>query len=642
MKTCTRHVAIPALILILMTQALKANDDSSKWHYAAYRASSPIKVDGMLDEPAWKSVLPTPVFADIVSGAAPQYAAKAKIVWDDTCLYFAFEVEDPNIWARKIIRDDPMANQNPGCIVGYKADPKLAGGWTGYEENFVKVYIDPDGDGKHYIELHVSPLGKICDKWQVAPSRRSTRARLGMSEKHNFPHVDWNCPGLKVAVHSTGSINDPYDVDKGWTAEIAVPFKSIEEVAACRKSSRTFPPTVNEIWRIHLGRRFRANPKTAAVHYWTWPVIGALNCHEPDRWGYVTFRPEKPRRTFSHLPRATFEWKALWASASAGKTPEQIKEMVRHTSELGFNVIIYGGSAGNPAQRCWGTHEKRAFDPLKLVIAEAKKKGVKVYLWTINLRGLAPDQYYAANPNHLQKVRKWEDVAARMPRANPDRANVHGGARFLCPDHGLLDAEKAVLAEVFGNYDLDGIAFDYVGYRNYYACFCDHSNRKRREFAAAHPGLTERQILTQYSEECLIEYYRQAKEYLLSLKPDLKFTLHIYPDFDLNPDYGNRIPVTYCGLTAAWFYTPHWSYEKIESVCRHYKAIESAHGKDRRFVPLICIAGGQRLKTPDRLRTELRIAGACGARDLMMIYYKTLRDHPELFKVVREELRQAR
>ncbi|MBA7574944.1 hypothetical protein ES708_16760 [subsurface metagenome] len=255
-----------------------------------YQIASVITIDGKLDEATWKETLWTPVFGDIVTGKAPLYAAKAKMLWDDQNLYIAFVVEDPNIWAFKTIRDDPMAGHNPGCIIGHKPNEQFQGGWGPFKENFIKIYIDPDGDGRNYIEMHVNPLGKICDKWQVAPWSQSTRDRLGIPGKGSWlhpadPHPEWNCPGLQVGVHTEGSINDPYDVDDCWTVELAIPFSSIEAVTRHGKADLAFPPRAGDTWRMHLGRRYRASHDAPDVQYWTWPTIGIPSCHEPDRAG---------------------------------------------------------------------------------------------------------------------------------------------------------------------------------------------------------------------------------------------------------------------------------------------------------------------------------------------------------------------
>ena len=56
------------------------------------------------------------------------------------------------------------------------------------------------------------------------------------------------------------------------------------------------------------------------------------------------------------------------------------------------------------------------------------------------------------------------------------------------------------------------------------------------------------------------------------------------------------------------------------------------------FTAFIGVERRALLKSPERLRAEIRLAGLSGARSLMIAFYKTFRDHPELIDVVAEEL----
>jgi hypothetical protein len=49
------------------------------------------------------------------------------------------------------------------------------------------------------------------------------------------------------AVKVDGTLNDPSDVDKGWTAEAKIPLKSFAAVPH-------MPPLVGDKWRINLYR----------------------------------------------------------------------------------------------------------------------------------------------------------------------------------------------------------------------------------------------------------------------------------------------------------------------------------------------------------------------------------------------------
>jgi hypothetical protein len=507
-----------------------------------------------------------------------------------------------------------------------------------YAENFIKIYLDPDADGRNYTEIHVTPLNTVCDKWQEIPWRKDVSERMGIK----FPkegariHPEWNVPGMKTATHIDGSLNDPYDIDKGWTVEVAIPFASLKHLSKTQKS----PPEVGDSWKCHLGRRY-APYYGAKASYWTWPVIGEKDCHVPDRWGAIVFAgsnkktppnidktmqelnaaAKKAPADFAALPKGNFKWKALWAYQL--KNHKEADNLIKLTTAMNCNVIIVRTAALGKA------------DAVKYLIEQAHKNNIKIHSWFVNLR--AGKEFAKKHPELLQKIRDWEDENIKLPRVDPGRTNVHSG-NWLCPDHGLTEYEKNIIRETFQEFDFDGFAFDYVGYRNYYACFCDYSLRKRQEFADKHPELSAVEIMRQFSENCLVNYVTEVRNFIKTLKPNTEFSIHIYPDFDLNPVYGNRLPVEYCGQTIAWFYKPFWSYGKIYDTCMQYKAAEGKFVKYNKFVPFLGVYEQDKLKTPGRLRTEIRIAGLAKNGTIMFAFDKIFLKHPELVKIVAEEL----
>jgi len=186
---------------------------------------------------------------------------------------------------------------------------------------------------------------------------------------------------------------------------------------------------------------------------------------------------------------------------------------------------------------------------------------------------------------------------------------------------------------------VDGLAMDCFGYRNYHACYCEESNARRRTYATRHPELTKEQVEWRFSEESLAAYTRQIRERALALNPNFKLAIHIYPDFDPNPYYANSLPVDYCGQTISWFFKPFWSYERQYEVTGR---CAEGHGKFfafNAFVPFIGAYAKNNAKSPDRLRTEIRIAGSAQTGKIMMAFYETFLAQPELVEVVAGELK---
>ncbi len=568
--------------------------------YDVFRASSPIAVDGRLDEPDWQAAEPV-YFGDIVTGAGPALPATARLLWSATHLYAGFEVADTNVWARLEGRDAPL-------------DP----GFRGYTENFVKLYLDPDGDGRNYTEMHLSPNGALDDKWQTLPWKAAARRALGLPlDTPAAVHWDWNCTGMLWATAVQGTLNRPEDTDRGWTAEIAIPFAALRFLS----DTAALPPSDGATWKAHLGRRYApaTNMPAAEVQYWTWPRVGERECHRADTWGTLRFRTRAmppPADLAAALPSRP-AWRMLWARAKPTITDDEAGHLADLAARMGFNQLC--------------THAHPA------LIRAAHARGLGFYAWWINLRVADMKAMERAHPERLQRVLPEEDAQRGLPRRNPDRENIHGGT-WLCPDRGLSDEEWREMEAVLRMPGVDGLGLDYIGYRNYHACYCEDSNARRAAYARQHPELTPEQATWRFSEDALVEYTRQVRARVQALDRRLKLAIHVYPDFDPNPDYASRLPVDYCGQTVAWFFPPHWRYERVRARTARFAAGQHAHHAFQTFAPFVGIYPGDRAKSPDRLRTELRIAGAAGTDAIMAAFAETFVEQPDQVSAASEIL----
>ncbi len=587
------------LVVLADCLLLPADGQAKGVFYPCHRIGVAPKIDGVPDEPAWEAAEPIP-FADIVSGAPAPLPSTAKMVWDDQCLYVAFTMEDSNVWAGAVVRDAP-------------AQP----GFTGYTENFAKLFFDPDGDGRRYTEMHVTPAGAIDDKWQALPWQARAREALGLPlDEPNRSHWEWTCEGLRSAVSIQGTLNDPTDVDQGWTLELAIPFTALKQFAG----TQACPPKEDDLWRLHLGRRYAGQGATNTF-YWTWPIVGEEDCHRVDTWAYLVFRglaPEPAIAAFDTLPKAVFASKMLWVrngDMKAGGGPEKT---AAHARRMGFTAI--------------------AAPPDTNLAVAAHREGLEFYAWMVNLTSPECRAFLKLHPEFAQAVTPLENALAGQARIDPDRENVHP-SNWLCPDRGLTDTERDWIARTLQACPVDGIALDYIGYRNYYACFCPHSVSNRAAYVVQHPGLSRAQALGTYSEDSLVRYTGEIRDCVRRLDPRLKLAIHIYPDFDPNPLYAARLPVEWCGQTVAWFFKPFWSYPHQARLVRRYSNSGRNRAPTNRFVPFVGAYGGERMKTPDRLRTEIRIAGTAGTRAIMFAFYGVLLENPALASVLEEEFR---
>ncbi len=212
---------------------------------------SKIKIDGKLDDDAWKSAPSTGAFVDVKTGrpnSSFPVKGSAKLLWDDEAFYIGFDIKDPDI------------------IGGFKAtdvDPHL---WT---KDTVEIMIDPDGDGdnRDYYEIQINPQNLVFDS-QFDEYNKPRKEPNGP-----FGHQDWSAK-LESAVTVTGTLDKPGDKDTGYVVEAKIPWKSFG------KAKKT-PPELGQTWRMN----FYAMQNNSGVA-WS-PILNQGNFHKASRFGKV-------------------------------------------------------------------------------------------------------------------------------------------------------------------------------------------------------------------------------------------------------------------------------------------------------------------------------------------------------------------
>ena len=248
---------------------------STPLHYVCYRTTEKIKIDGKLNERSWQKAADTESFVDI-SGegfAKPIYDTKARMMWDDDYLYVAAVMEEPNIVAHLTQRDTII-----------------------YHDNDFEVFIDPTGDGQNYFEIENNARGVVFDLMLDRAYRSGG----------NF-HVQWDCPGLKLAVSHDGTLNKPNDRDRSWTVEMAIPHKAITR-------NFTNPLKAGNTWRLNFSR-VEWLKKGGPEENWVWTPTGEINMHAPNQWGFLQFS-DKAVGTATDQFRCPYNmeaYKLLWA-----------------------------------------------------------------------------------------------------------------------------------------------------------------------------------------------------------------------------------------------------------------------------------------------------------------------------------------
>ena len=209
--------------------------------YEIARVTAPLSIDGQLTERAWQETADVGPFLNNRDGTPSQTPTQARVLYDDTYLYFGFRAVDKNIWATMKRRDEHL--------------------WL---EEVVEVFLQPNSKIPNYIELEVNPLGTMLDIYLL-----DTRKPLH--------YESWNSEKLRWAVHIDGTV-DGKDGDREWTCEIALPFE--EAVTA-----PNVPPKPGDSWRMNLYRVER-RPEVAEV---SWSPTLQDDFHVLSKLGEIVF-----------------------------------------------------------------------------------------------------------------------------------------------------------------------------------------------------------------------------------------------------------------------------------------------------------------------------------------------------------------
>jgi hypothetical protein len=269
----------PVLVLAAVALPLAADDEKPKFHvveldpcphpkgYVCYRATTPVTIDGKVNEEAWAAAPWSDEFVDIEGDKKPKprHRTRMKMLWDDDALYIAADLEEPHVWAYLTDHDAVI-----------------------FQDNDFEVFIDPNGDNHDYAEFELNARNTTWDLLLTKPYKDPGNRVLNA----------WEIIGLKSATHIDGTLNDPRDKDKGWSLEIKWPWKGLQEL-----TNDKLPPKDGNQWRINFSRvewdttiqgEKYVKVKGRPEHNWVWSPQGVIDMHRPERWGFLQFSTAAP------------------------------------------------------------------------------------------------------------------------------------------------------------------------------------------------------------------------------------------------------------------------------------------------------------------------------------------------------------
>jgi hypothetical protein len=187
-------------------------------------SEKPVRVDGKLDDPAWRDAAALPLAR--TDGTAVQGGAVARLAWDRENLYLSLEIPDEIIVAERSDRDAAL--------------------WE--KDDVVELFLWPREDQPYYYQVVVNPRNTLYDAFFISNASHSG-ADLSVP--------DWN-PAIQSMVRLQPVLYRPDRVGPpavggSWTVEMALPVASLSNRAAG-------PPMEGDTWRAQIVRFNRPDP----------------------------------------------------------------------------------------------------------------------------------------------------------------------------------------------------------------------------------------------------------------------------------------------------------------------------------------------------------------------------------------------
>jgi len=304
-----------------------------------------------------------------------------------------------------------------------------------------------------------------------------------------------------------------------------------------------------------------------------------------------------------------FEFLFSWAEMKDEATAAAL-------AEIGVTDATARGPAGFAAARKFGIRPYFTFMPVgphKQVLGEEAQRRHDF----VTGADLAGKSIPEAERRRIVEKRR---IAAGCrfggePDTMPDVCTTDRIACFLSDTNCVMSKAKIdrLLAD---NPEAGGVALDFIGFTNLRSCECEDCKARFLAYARRENLEPNESSRDRFFRASLVSYINTLADYVRSVRPGMKVTIHLYPVFLPDPIYGKDLRVDTAQETVAWYFQ--WPDAKIADYTR--RIVSGKYQPGSMGVPFVGLNAtpGQALasKTPERLDAELRIVLASGARRL--------------------------
>ena len=136
-----------------------------------------------------------------------------------------------------------------------------------YKDDAVEFFVNPKPSQDFYYGLEMNARATLYDYFYAYPQLLLKR-------------LDFT--GVQLATHIDVTLNQTGDKDKGWTLEVAIPWKNFEELGA------NAAPKPGAVWTANLNRWDGTEPNRR-LSLWSDSGLKNPSPHNPKRFGQLIF-----------------------------------------------------------------------------------------------------------------------------------------------------------------------------------------------------------------------------------------------------------------------------------------------------------------------------------------------------------------
>jgi hypothetical protein len=315
---------------------------------------------------------------------------------------------------------------------------------------------------------------------------------------------------------------------------------------------------------------------------------------------------------------ADLTWRAVWEWSLPKRTDTDLVRLVDSAQALGFNVLLMSVPPGKA----------------QFLADECHRRGMQLYVSTV-FTGGEPTWQQVMTPAQEQRAIKpcGETYQSGGEPVTSDELLDTPVPCWNRPEvHALCARKVRGLAAL----PVDGLAFDFIGYRNYERCHCPLCEAALAAYRRSHSGSST----AQWAEQVLVDFTNEMAAVARAARPDIRLTTHVYPVYAPNPYYGFRLNLDHVGETVSWFFRPHWPLGKVQVRTTQVVSAQGSVWSTQSAAPFIGF-DARRLRdyrSARRVRTELEIVERSGATALQMAELGYLLDKPLVAGAVAEAL----